>query len=88
MSVRTLHAACQQDLGELPMSYLRRIRLDHVRAELLRSDPLLTRVTDVSLRWGFLHQSRFAQQYRERFGELPRETLNAQPSGAHPNSHE
>jgi len=88
MSVRTLHAAFQQELGESPMSYLRRIRLDHVRAELLRSDPLLTRVTDVSLRWGFLHQSRFAQQYRERFGELPRETLNAQPSGAHPNSHE
>lgn len=80
MSVRTLHASFQQSLGESPMSYLRRIRLDHVRAELLRGDPTLTRVTDVALRWGFLHQSRFAQQYRERFGELPRETLrNAQP---------
>lgn len=75
MSVRTLHATFQQELGESPMSYLRRIRLDHVRAELLRCDPRLTRVTDVALRWGFFHQSRFAQQYKERFGELPRDTL-------------
>ncbi|MFC5995031.1 helix-turn-helix domain-containing protein [Pseudonocardia hispaniensis] len=77
MSVRSLHATFQQALGETPMSYLRRIRLDHVRAELLRSDPTVVRVTDVALRWGFLHQSRFAQQYRERFGELPRDTLRA-----------
>lgn len=75
MSVRTLHATFQQELGESPMSYLRRVRLDHVRAELMRCDPAMTRVTDVALRWGFLHQSRFAQQYRERFGELPSETL-------------
>jgi AraC-like DNA-binding protein len=77
MSVRTLHATFQAELGESPMSYLRRVRLDHVRAELLRRDPLQTRVTEVAMRWGFLHQSRFAQQYRERFGELPRDTLRA-----------
>ncbi|MFC4950476.1 AraC family transcriptional regulator [Pseudonocardia sp. GCM10023141] len=77
MSVRTLHATFQQALGESPMSYLRRIRLDIVREELQRGDPAVTRVTDVAVRWGFLHQSRFAQQYRERFGELPRETLRS-----------
>jgi AraC-like DNA-binding protein len=81
MSVRTLHATFQQALGESPMSYLRRIRLDHVRADLQRSDPSLVRVTDIAIRWGFLHQSRFAQQYRERFGELPRETLRASAGG-------
>ena len=75
MSVRTLHATFAQELGESPMGYLRRIRLDHVRAELLRCDAGTTRVTDVALRWGFFHQSRFAQQYRDRFGELPSETL-------------
>lgn len=76
MSVRTLHATFQAELGESPMGYLRRIRLDHVRAELLRCNSATVRVTDVSLRWGFFHQSRFAQQYKERFGELPRETLH------------
>lgn len=75
MSVRTLHASFQQTFGESPMSYLRRLRLDHVRTELLRSDPALVRVTQVAMRWGFFHQSRFAQQYRDRFGELPSATL-------------
>lgn len=77
MSVRALHAAFQQALGETPMSYLRRIRLDRVRAELLRGDPARLRVTDVAVRWGFGHQSRFAQQYRDRFGELPSRTLRS-----------
>jgi AraC-like DNA-binding protein len=77
MSVRTLHASFQQTFGESPMSYLRRIRLDHVRAELLRSDPSRVRVTDVAMKWGFFHQSRFAQQYRDHFGELPSHTLRS-----------
>jgi transcriptional regulator GlxA family with amidase domain len=33
------------------------------------------------MRWGFLHQSRFAQQYRERFGERPRDTLRLRNTG-------
>jgi AraC-like DNA-binding protein len=75
MSVRTLHATFQQELGMSSMAYLRQIRLDHVRTELMhaRRDPV--RVTDIALRWGFLHPSRFAQQYRQRFGELPSDTL-------------
>lgn len=81
MSVRTLHSTFQQALGESPMSYLRRVRLDHVRAELQRSNPSVVRVSDVAMRWGFLHQSRFAQQYREQFGELPRKTLHASAGG-------
>jgi AraC-like DNA-binding protein len=75
MSVRTLHASFQHTFNESPMAYLRRLRLDHVRAELLRSNATDVQVTDVATRWGFFHQSRFAQQYRERFGELPSVTL-------------
>jgi AraC-like DNA-binding protein len=76
VSVRTLHAAFQQQLGESPMGYVRTIRLNRVRAELLRSDPEKVRVTDIAMRWGFLHPSRFAQQYRDRFNELPSVTLH------------
>ncbi len=75
VSVRTLHAAFAEQLGESPMAYVRRIRLSRVRAELLRSDPERVRVTDVAIRWGFFHQSRFAQQYRDEFNELPSVTL-------------
>lgn len=74
MSVRTLHATFQQELGMSPMAYLRRVRLDHVHAELLRSPPASTRISDVAVRWGFFHPSRFARQYHERFGELPSQT--------------
>lgn len=76
VSVRSLHAGFQDQLGESPMAYVRRIRLGKVRADLLRADPRTTRVTDVAMRWGFFHQSRFAQQYREQFQELPSATLH------------
>ncbi len=75
MSVRSLHATFQQTFGESPMAYLRRIRLDHVRAELLSGRDSEVRVTEVAMRWGFFHPSRFAQQYKERYGELPSETV-------------
>jgi AraC-like DNA-binding protein len=75
MSVRTLHASFQQTFGESPMAYLRRVRLDHVRAELASGRDPGVRVTDVAMRWGFFHPSRFASQYRERYGELPSETV-------------
>lgn len=75
MSVRTLHASFQRCFGVSPMAYVRRIRLEHVRAELVSSrDPHL-QVTEVAGRWGFFHLGRFAKQYRDRYGESPSETL-------------
>ncbi len=76
VSVRTLHAAFQDRLGESPMAYVRRVRLGKVRAELLGSDPTTARVTDIATKWGFFHQSRFAQQYYAQFNELPSVTLH------------
>jgi transcriptional regulator GlxA family with amidase domain len=73
MSVRALHATFQNELGVSPMAHLRRIRLDRVHAELLRSTGPV-RISDVAARWGFFHPSRFARQYQERFGELPSDT--------------
>jgi transcriptional regulator GlxA family with amidase domain len=83
MSVRTLHTTFHNELGTSAMAYLRAIRLDGVRSELLRVGPR-RRVTEVAMRWGFSHPSRFAQQYRDRFGELPSQTLRrlAQPGRA------
>lgn len=75
MSIRSLQVTFQQELGMSPMAYLRRLRLDRVRTELLRCGGLDVRVTDIAMRWGFFHPSRFAQQYREQFGELPSDTL-------------
>ena len=66
MSVRALHATFQQELGVSPMAHLRRIRLDHVHGELLRGVAPHPRISEVAMRWGFFHPSRFARQYHER----------------------
>jgi AraC-like DNA-binding protein len=76
VSVRSLHAAFQDQLGETPMSYVRKVRLDRVRADLLRSDPQQVGVTQIATQWGFTHLSRFARQYRDQFKELPSTTLH------------
>jgi transcriptional regulator GlxA family with amidase domain len=56
-----------------PSAYLRGVRLDRVHYELMRGSRWS--VTEVAVDWGFYHPGRFAQQYRERFGSLPSETL-------------
>ena len=76
VSVRTLHAAFRERLGTSTMAYVRSVRLDRARAELLRGDPHQVSVTEVATRFGFMHLSRFAQQYHRQFGELPSVTLH------------
>ena len=75
MSVRGLHAAFQRELGVSPMAHLRRMRLDHAHADVVHGSARVMQVSDVAMRWGLFHPSRFARQYQDRFGELPSETL-------------
>ncbi|OSY35159.1 MULTISPECIES: AraC family transcriptional regulator [Pseudonocardia] len=75
ISERALHAAFRRHTGSTPMAYLRRVRLDRVRAELAAADPVTGSVTEVALRHGFGHLGRFAAAYRARFGESPSTTL-------------
>lgn len=77
VSVRALQKAFQRNGQPPPMTYLRRLRLHEARAELASHTPNTTTVTVVAGRWGFLHLSRFAEQYRQQFGESPSETLRA-----------
>lgn len=72
VSARTLNILCHRHRGVAPMALLRNLRLDAARAR-LQSDPLAS-VTEVALEYGFGHLGRFSAYYRERFGELPRET--------------
>jgi AraC-like DNA-binding protein len=77
LSVRGVQYAFQRHLGVTPLSYLRDRRLDACRVELIASDPAVTSVAAVARRWGFAHLSRFAQAYRERFGEYPSVTIRS-----------
>jgi AraC-like DNA-binding protein len=71
---RTLQIAFREEVGTSPAAYVRDVRLDRVHAELSNGGGGVT-VSEIAARWGFLHPSRFAQQYRRRFGVLPSETL-------------
>lgn len=75
VSERTLQYAFRDQLGLTPNAYLRLLRLNGVRAELLTSSAEVTSVTQVATRWGFLHLGRFARAYRELFKEPPAATL-------------
>ncbi len=76
VSPRTLQEAFQRELDVTPLGYVRRVRLDRARRDLLAADPSTASVTAVAARWGFFHLGRFSQSYREAFQELPSQTLS------------
>ncbi len=80
VSQRTLQYCFEEVLQTNPVAYLKALRLNGVRNALRRADPTTTAVQDVAASWGFWHLSRFAQEYRLMFGELPSETLRARLS--------
>jgi AraC family ethanolamine operon transcriptional activator len=73
-SERRLHEAFREHLGTTPKAYLKTLRLNAARRDLLGS-MAKTRVTDVALDWGFSHFGWFSQDYRRLFGETPSQTL-------------
>jgi AraC-like DNA-binding protein len=75
LSVRGLQSAFASQLDTTPNAYLRDVRLDHVRADLLALGSREATVTEIAARWGFAHLGRFAAAYAARFGERPAETL-------------
>ncbi|MGO4102620.1 AraC family transcriptional regulator [Leifsonia sp. YAF41] len=74
-SVRSLQQNFRSSLGTSPLQYLRDLRLEEVRKELLAAEPGTATVTQVAARWGFVHLGRFAAAYRKRFAERPSDTL-------------
>lgn len=74
VSARALFDGFRRFRGCSPMAYLRSVRLDHVRQDLLCAREGET-VTSIACKWGFYQFGRFAGQYRQAYGELPSETL-------------
>ena len=72
---RQLHNLFYGQFEMSPTAYVRNVRLDGARADLLSGDAT---VSDVAFRWGFNHLGRFAQRYEYKFGETPSATLRAQ----------
>ncbi len=76
-SERTLRNASEIITGESPITFLRAMRLNQVhRCLLAATSPV--RITEIGMRWGFLHMPQFSKDYRNLFGELPSETIRRQ----------
>ena len=72
VSLRSLYAGFKAFSGVSPMQYLKDLRLERARADLLAGKGS---VGSVALLWGFGHLGRFSADYRARFGESPSESL-------------
>ncbi|MDN5851274.1 MAG: AraC family transcriptional regulator [Actinomycetia bacterium] len=72
-SVRSLQDGFAQHVGMSPMAYVRDVRLERAHADLAAGTG--PTVADVAHRWGFRHMSRFAADYRRKYGEPPSHTL-------------
>lgn len=75
LSERSLFSWFKHYTGVTPYQYYSTLHLSKVRAELLRSRPQEVAISEIALKHGFYHLSRFARKYRQLFDELPSETL-------------
>lgn len=73
-SRRTLQNSFESILGLSPIQYLRYTRLNGVRRD-LKNAGVQDKVGDIAAKWGFWHLSQFAKDYKNVFGELPKQTL-------------
>ena len=79
VGTRTLQR-CFQKYFDIPVStYLKTLRLDLARRELLKSHPSEVTVTDIALSHGCTHLGRFSIEFREQFGESPHVVFDSQP---------
>lgn len=73
-SARALYSAFRYYREISPMKYLRKVRLENVRQDLLDGSRGVS-VTEIAFRWRFFQLGRFAADYQQAFGELPSTTL-------------
>jgi adenylate cyclase len=71
---RTLRKQFRAFIAVSPITFWRQLRLAAARACLLEGSNE-TSITEVAARFGFGHFGRFAQDYRQHFGETPSATL-------------
>ena len=81
VSVSTLMKDFQTHMDSPPLNVLQTLRLERIHWDLSHPRPGMT-VADCALRRGLCHLGRFSAAYKQKYGELPSETLrraNASP---------
>lgn len=77
ISRRTVQNSFRAVTQTTPVNYIRCIRLNGVRRELIGTRAEELTIGDAASRWGFFHLSHFAADYQTLFGELPSRTRRA-----------
>jgi transcriptional regulator GlxA family with amidase domain len=80
VTIRAVQLAFRRQLGITPLGYLRQIRLERAREQMLSAGSCGMTVSSVAADWHFASASRFAAYYRDAYGELPGETLRNRSS--------
>jgi AraC-like DNA-binding protein len=75
VSVRSLFGGFRRFRATTPMAYLKAARLDLARVDLACADPGRDSVTDIAIACGFTHMSKFARDFKARFGLSPSQAL-------------
>lgn len=75
ISQRWLRDAFQLAVGISPKRYLTAYGMRGARRDLVTDIPDQSSVTNIALKWGFWHLSRFTEVYRGYYGEHPSQTL-------------
>lgn len=81
---RSLQLVFRTNLGMTPVEFIRKRRMECIRADLISSGARGSKVNvlDVAARWGVNNRSTLAQNYRQVFAETPFETLHGRSGRA------
>lgn len=80
VGVRTLQRCFREYFDITVSNYLKAVRLDSARRQLFAARRSETSVTRIAMHNGCTHLGRFSVEFRERFGQSPRQTLAMQPA--------
>ena len=75
VSERTLEYAFQERYNMTPKKYTLIHRLNNVRKQLRRAEPIVGYISEIAHQHGFWHMGQFSADYKKLFCELPSETL-------------
>ena len=78
-SRRTLEYAFKDYFGTSPKQFIKALRLNAARNDLLYGQYGSVQVTMIASGWGFTHMGQFSSDYRRMFGENPSKTLRRDP---------
>lgn len=81
-SRRTVQNSFRAVADTTPLNYLRSVRLNGVRRDLMSTRAADASIADIASRWGFFHMSHFAEDYQALFNELPSQTPRIAPGMA------